>query len=696
MKKINLVQKLQLQAAEGGKPRRFKILAYTGGTLPVDGFPVPVVVDLSGLEIPGNIPILIDHTKSVEATLGITDSIENNGQSLVLTGVVTGQSALAQSVLSADAAGQQWQASIGAMAIETEEIPAGQTVEVNGQVIPGPVIIARRAALRETSVLPMGADAGTMVNLAASAALNAGVVKMTMEEFVKSLGLDMASLTPEALAVLTKQYEEQSGETPAPMAMAAPAAAQVAACPPNVPTAAAAAATLNITASLRQAAATETRRIAVIQAAASGFPAIAATAIEAGWGKDKVELEVLKAQNARTRPTSFATSQNATENTPRVLECAVALHRKHKDIEKIYDDKILQAAHGQFRRGIGLQQLFLQAAAANGRMVSAGERITHGNLRDVMAYACGGGQIQAGFSTVSLPGILSNIANKELLDGYMEEDAAWREIAAIKSVSDFKTVTSYRMLDEMEYDELGAGGEIKHGTTGQESYTRQARTYARMYALTRQDIINDDLGAFDDLRNRVGRGAAKKLNKVFWTLFVNNSSFFTSGRTNYITGATTNLGADGVGLGLGVKAFRQMKSPSADGQKQVNGNGGRPSILLVPPSLEVAAEQLFQSTNITNQKASEANIFARKYRPVVAWQLEDSGYTGNSATAWYLLNDPGYLSTVAVSFLNGQETPTVESADADFNTLGVQFRGYHDFGVDFAEYLGGVKSKGAA
>ena len=81
---------------------------------------------------------------------------------------------------------------------------------------------------------------------------------------------------------------------------------------------------------------------------------------------------------------------------------------------------------------------------------------------------------------------------------------------------------------------------------------------------------------------------------------------------------------------------------------------------------------------------------------MVAWQLEDSAYTGNSATAWYLLADPGYLATVNVSFLNGQQTPTVESADADFNTLGIQFRGYHDFGVDFAEYLGGVKSKGAA
>ena len=36
---------------------------------------------------------------------------------------------------------------------------------------------------------------------------------------------------------------------------------------------------------------------------------------------------------------------------------------------------------------------------------------------------------------------------------------------------------------------------------------------------------------------------------------------------------------------------------------------------------------------------------------------------------------------IEVAFLNGQESPTIETADADSNVLGVQMRGYHDFGV---------------
>lgn len=144
MKPISIASTISIKAASG-KARRFSILAYSGGLLNVEGFPLPVIVDLAGLSTPNNVPILIDHTKSVEATLGITDSIVNDGLSLTLGGVVTGQSATAQQVIAQSVAGHTWQASIGAMVGDSEDIAAGQTVEVNGQTFVGPVIVARRA-----------------------------------------------------------------------------------------------------------------------------------------------------------------------------------------------------------------------------------------------------------------------------------------------------------------------------------------------------------------------------------------------------------------------------------------------------------------------------------------------------------------------------------------------------------------------
>jgi len=218
-----------------------------------------------------------------------------------------------------------------------------------------------------------------------------------------------------------------------------------------------------------------------------------------------------------------------------------------------------------------------------------------------------------------------------------------------------------------------------------------------MAAVTRKDIINDDLGAFDDMRNRIGRGGAQQLNRVFWTAFMNNASFFTSGRGNFISGSTTNLGTDGVGLQLALTAFRKLKSPVTDGGKRVASNtvGGRPEILLVPPELEHVADKLYVGTNLSiGSAAGEENTHRNKYRPVICPWLSDADFAGNSTTAWHLLRNPRVMPAVVVSFLNGNETPTVESAEADFNTLGVQFRGYFDFGCDLAEYLCGIKSKG--
>lgn len=683
------------------KQRRFAIEAYDGGPLPVEGFDLPVIVDLATLEYPDSIPILIDHTADVEHTMGCTDSITHDGQTMQMTGPVTATSVLALDVVAQADKGQRWQASIGIRVGDLQEIQAGQVIVINKQSFRGPVLVARNSQMFETSVLPAGADWTTTVNLAARAArLLKGTAMKSFEEWVASLGIDLAALNETDRAALTLAYDATQSPASPPMA-AAPVTTPVAASSPMPPKEDDAVVTArmrkqaseDLLASMRKTQADEHRRIAAVEAMTVGHPTIRATAIEKAWSPLETENAVLKA-NAIARAPSNHSRGGSREMSTKILEAAVCMTRKIPGHEKQFDDQTLQAAHDQFRHGIGLQQLLLQAAASNGYSANHGERIGTSNLRAVLRAAFPQ-EMQAGFSTVSLPGIFSNVANKELLAGYEEEDTTWKEIATIKSVSDFKTVTSYRMLDDMEYEQLGPAGQIKHGSLGEESYTRQANTFAKMFVLTRTDIINDDMSALDDLRNRIGRGAGKKLNKVFWTEFLSDAStFWTTARTNYIEGATTNLGTDGVGLGLGVKAFRKMTTPSADGQK--HGAGGRPEILLVPPELEAIAETLYRNTNLGTVANSSANIYANKYRPVIAWQLSDSSYTGYSTTAWYLLSNPRYLAPITVSFLNGTEAPTVESAEADFSTLGIQFRGYHDFGCDQAEYLAGVKSKGAA
>jgi phage major head subunit gpT-like protein len=63
-----------------------------------------------------------------------------------------------------------------------------------------------------------------------------------------------------------------------------------------------------------------------------------------------------------------------------------------------------------------------------------------------------------------------------------------------------------------------------------------------------------------------------------------------------------------------------------------------------------------------------------------------------SSSPWYLLCDPMDLAMIQVVFLNGRQMPTVEQADAEFKQLGIQFRGYHDFGVALQEPRAAIKS----
>jgi hypothetical protein len=97
-----------------------------------------------------------------------------------------------------------------------------------------------------------------------------------------------------------------------------------------------------------------------------------------------------------------------------------------------------------------------------------------------------------------------------------------------------------------------------------------------------------------------------------------------------------------------------------------------------------------------NTKFPIANPHQGKYRVEVSRYLANAKYTGNSSKAWYLLSDPNDLPAIEVAFLNGQEAPTIETAEADFNSLGIQMRGYHDFGVALQDPRAGIKSKGEA
>lgn len=640
--KLSLAATATIELAAGADAEktlpRFRMIAYTGAPMRIAGWRYPVVLDLAGMAIPSQArPIRFGHDPL--SGVGHTDAIRIEDGQLVANGVVSRDTAAAREIVVSAKNGFPWQASVGTGVDEFEFVKENQTVLVNGRSLSGPLNVVRKATLGEISFVDLGADGRTSATVAA----NQKPGDQTVDN--SNLDNDMHANDAPSVTPDTRVDSEPTAEA------------------------------------VRARALAETNRIVAVRQVCNGRHAeIEARAISEGWDSTRAELEILRVE--RPRVTAVHTSDKPV--TSAVLQAACLLTAKLSQVEEMFDSQTLDLAARRFRGGIGLQELLLEAAWANG--------YTGRNFRDhreVLRFAFGHG-IEAGFSSIDIGGILTNVANKFLLEGFFSVEQTWRNICAVRNVSDFKTVTSYRLVGKDQYEQVAPGGELKHGTLGEEKYENRADTYGLLLSIDRRDIINDDLNAITTVPRKLGRGSGMKINDVFWTIFMANSAFFTAGRNNYLTGAATALGIDG--LTSGEVAF--MDQVDSDGKPI----GLMPAILLVPTALSAIGSQLFKSLelrdNTSNAKYPITNPHQGKFRVEVSRYLGNSKYTGNSTKAWYLLAEPTDLPVIEVAFLNGQEAPTIETADADFKVLGAQMRGYHDFGVALQDYRGGMKAKG--
>jgi hypothetical protein len=353
--------------------------------------------------------------------------------------------------------------------------------------------------------------------------------------------------------------------------------------------------------------------------------------------------------------------------TAEVIEASFALQGSLPNVEKKYSPEVLEAAHTA-RRELSLGEVIVQAAVANG--YDGNRRLNASTLRPILAAA---------WATHSISGILSSTVNKFLLAGFDSVESAWRQISAVRSVNDFKTLTSYRLNGGFKFEKMGNGAEFKNAGASDESRTIAAETYGIMTSVTRTDLINDDLGALTAVPQRIGRGGALKLNDVFWASFVDDASFFTTARGN----KKASAGALSIStLKTIATMFRKLKDADS------NPVAVEPRILLVPVDQELAAAEIMGSTLIQSGATGgqpERNVMAGRYQVVASTYL-------SNVDDFYLLASPADLPVMEVAFLNGVQSPIVETAEADFNTLGVQMRGYFDFGCAKAEYLAGIKA----
>lgn len=675
-KRVTFAAPVELTAASGdgadAKRPAFDIVAYTGVPMSVEAFYTPVVIELSGVKTANaQIPVLLDH-----------DPIRIIGQgearvdtaAIRVTGSVLGEDADAQKVTALAKNGFKWQASVGASVTRREFLDAGKKAIVNGREVSGPMIIARESLLNEVSFVAIGADQATSAAVAASHSdRKAAGMDPKFSMWLEAKGFDPAAVEANATQKTFLQAQYQA-ETPRPQSLE-----QVLAGAEGEK-------------SREQGIADLTARFLADHphVGIDKVKLLAELAIESKWTTEKYELELLRAGRPEFRV--FKPAAGDSRLNDRVLEAAICQAGRLKDHEKKFDDQTLQAAHDLFKGRIGLNQLIQVAASANGYHDRGySKAVSLDCHRAAFGLVGSPGQIRASFSTLNIATILSATANKFLMEGWNATDMTPLRIASIRPVSDLKAITTVSLTGDLQYEELGTGGEIKHGKLNELTYTNQAKTYAKMLAITEDDIINDDLGALTAVPRRLGRGAGLKLNDLFWTEFLAlvGDSFFASGNANINTAV-----ADMTIGGLTATEVIFMNQTDPDGKPL----GIMPAILLVPTALKAAAVALMdpQGVMITGSDVTKpnSNPFRGRFRVESSPYISNTSYTGYTSVGWWMLSDPNELSVIEIAAYQGRVEPTVESAQADFNTLGVQFRGVSRVGVKRQEYRGGVYADG--
>lgn len=437
---------------------------------------------------------------------------------------------------------------------------------------------------------------------------------------------------------------------------------------PTVQTTAAPAVPVDLSAVRAEAQAQERARIAGIAESvrAAGLDeSLAQQMIADGTGLDAARAEVMRKLGERPAP-RLPTITPGLDQRDKMRDAAEAwiLHRAHEDVAE-------SALNGNAFRGMRLMDI------ARRSLDLAGVR-TDGMLQGEIA------QRAISHSTSDFPLIFANVLHKTLLGAYSAIPDRWRSICAVGNLSDFRPHYRYRTGSFGDLATVAESGSYTYGALsdgGRESIT--AATKGKLLNLSRQMIINDDLGAFVSASREMGRAAARTLEKDVFALLASNPTLSDSVALFHSTHANLNASGGSPTVAL-IDGARQAMASQL--------NVGSTDYISVLPRAWLGP--LAYGSTARELNAMEFNDTANKQerRPNVVRGLfgEVIDTPRISGQVWYMFADPADEPVLEVGFLDGVQTPYAEMQNG-FEQDGVVWKIRYDYGVAAVGYRGAYK-----
>ncbi|MEX2964216.1 ClpP-like prohead protease/major capsid protein fusion protein [Microbulbifer sp. TYP-18] len=260
--------------------------------------------------------------------------------------------------------------------------------------------------------------------------------------------------------------------------------------------------------------------------------------------------------------------------------------------------------------------------------------------------------------------VLANTANKAMLKGYEEAAEVFPQFTGVGNLSDFKIATRTDLGSFPTLTKVAEGAEFHYVTMGERAETAMLATYGKLFSITRQAIINDDLGVFTRIPMKMGRAAIRTVGDLVFGIFLNNP-VMADGKNLFHSDHGNIAGAGGINT-ASIDAARVKMAKQKDGDATLN---LRPGFLICDVADEGQAKVALESEFEVGAN-SKNNTVPNSVRGI-ARVISDARLSGHNG--WYLATSPAMHDTIEVLYLDGQQAPVLEQQNG-WSIDGVEFK----------------------
>ena len=385
----------------------------------------------------------------------------------------------------------------------------------------------------------------------------------------------------------------------------------------------------------------------------------------AGLGSDWADVQIdTDASVTDARAAAFTAMQGRSRTTPVIRAVAPAPDDPATIVRRQSDAIAFRMAGGTLPDDARDYATLSALDLARDSLARSGQSV-RGLSADETLY-------RAAHTTSDFPLVVSNATNKVALASYQAAESPLKALARQRSLPNFKPSTSIRVGETGRLEPLAEDGEITHTSRAEAGETMRLKTFARGLNVSRELLINDDMGLLGDMTAALGEAAAQTEADIMVGLLIDNPDLsdgmpvFDAVRGNDDATARTIL----EGLSLGRQAMR--KRTGLDGRTIVS---IAPRHIVVPVGLETVAEEAVATIQPT--RAEDVNPFSGRLAVHVEPRLPEGTF--------YLFGDPARLAALQYAYLSAAQGVQIQRMEA-WDTLGMKFRAFLDFGAGWLDW----------